>query len=526
MNRFLFSYLLLSLLTFKLVAQVQFSNSSFQLVNTSSDEQSPILTPDGKTLYYTVQNHPLNTDGKRDPGDIWYSTWADSIWSAPVHAGALINNRGYNAVGGFSPDGLQMFFLCHYDASGVARTQGISVSKKTSGGWSRPENIFIPYFQNKSSIQSGHLSPDNSVFIYSAETYGSYGVDDLYVTIRGSDGKWSDPKNLGTIINTQFQELSPSLSSDTKTLYFSSNGRKGSGSFDVYSSERLDDSYTNWTIPVNLGSGVNSDGRELYYKTFENIGITLFTSTKNSDGYGDIKFIGSEKSAPDSTFIAQPDIPETISIVEEEPEQEVDNKFFRIYGKITNARSGEIISARVSFVSQDTVINIEAGNSGFRVAIPPNVKYHVDLEASGFISALEKIDLESITLQELEMNFSLQPIVIGTTVNLKNVLFIQSQPELLPESYPELDLVVAFMKANPHVEIELAGHTDNRGSFRALMELSQKRVNTVKSYMVSKGIDKKRISGKGYGGSKPIAGNDTEEQRMLNRRVEFVIKKL
>lgn len=103
---------------------------------------------------------------------------------------------------------------------------------------------------------------------------------------------------------------------------------------------------------------------------------------------------------------------------------------------------------------------------------------------------------------------------------------MQSKPELLPQSYPELDLVVQFLKENPHLEIELSGHTDSRGSFRQLMELSQQRVNKVKNYLVSKGISSKRIVGKGYGGSKPIASNDSEETRMLNRRVEFVIKKL
>jgi outer membrane protein OmpA-like peptidoglycan-associated protein len=124
------------------------------------------------------------------------------------------------------------------------------------------------------------------------------------------------------------------------------------------------------------------------------------------------------------------------------------------------------------------------------------------------------------------MNFKLQPIEVGTTVRLKNVLFMQSKPELLPDSYPEHNEVVEFMKTNPYVEIELAGHTDNRGSFRQLMSLSQQRVNKVKGYLVSKGISANRIAGKGYGGSKPIASNETEESRILNRRVEFIIKKL
>jgi outer membrane protein OmpA-like peptidoglycan-associated protein len=128
-------------------------------------------------------------------------------------------------------------------------------------------------------------------------------------------------------------------------------------------------------------------------------------------------------------------------------------------------------------------------------------------------------------MNDLEMNFQLQPIEVGTTVNLRSVLFEQSKTSLLPESFAELDLIVSFLKDNPSVQIELSGHTDNRGVPFQNVKLSQGRVDTVKEYLISKGIDKKRISGKGYGGNKPIASNTTEETRRLNRRVEFTIKK-
>jgi len=124
------------------------------------------------------------------------------------------------------------------------------------------------------------------------------------------------------------------------------------------------------------------------------------------------------------------------------------------------------------------------------------------------------------------MNFKLQPVEIGTTVNLKDVLFEQGKTNLLAQSYPELNLVISFLKTNPKVRIELAGHTDNRGIPGQNVKLSQARVDKVKAYLVSMGIESKRISGKGYGGAKPIASNDTEETRLFNRRVEFIIKKL
>jgi OmpA-OmpF porin, OOP family len=521
MKNFLIAFFTLGLGGFTSFQQTEPDMTVHRLLISPYDEQNPMITPDGKTLFFTISNHPQNTGGVRDPGDIWFSTWTGSQWSAPVHGGPLLNDRGYNGVAGFAANGQHMYLFGHYDASGVARTQGIAKSARTTEGWARPENILIPYFQNKSSFHSGYVTPDGNIFIYSAETYGSHGVDDLYVTLRDEKGKWSEPKNLGPVINTQFQELAPSLSADGKTLYFSSNGRKGFGSFDIYSSQRLDETFTRWTEPVNLGPEVNSEGRELFYRSFEQQDLSVFTSTKNSDGYGDIKFVH-RKSEAELPVVMQETTPSL-----QQPEIVVpDNQSIRISGRVLNARNSAPIRSKISFSAPDNNHVTESSPEGFAIIVPKQSMYTIEIKADGYISSLDKIDLRSFEMQELEMQFSLQPIEVGATVNLKNVLFMQSQPELLPESYPELDVVVAFMKANPNVSIELAGHTDNRGSFRQLMELSQKRVNRVKDYMVSKGIDRKRITGKGYGGSKPVASNDTEEGRVLNRRVEFVIRKL
>ncbi|HTJ48955.1 MAG TPA: OmpA family protein, partial [Cyclobacteriaceae bacterium] len=166
-----------------------------------------------------------------------------------------------------------------------------------------------------------------------------------------------------------------------------------------------------------------------------------------------------------------------------------------------------------------------SSTNGFSLQIPATDIYMVKIEANGYISALEMLDIKEYEMKDLEMNFKLQPVEVGTTVNLKNVLFERGSSVLLPESYPELDLVVSFLTTNPSVKIELHGHTDSRGVHADNVKLSQDRVNQVKVYLVSKGVDSKRITGKGFGGIKPIASNDTEETRKLNRRVEFVIKK-
>jgi outer membrane protein OmpA-like peptidoglycan-associated protein len=417
-----------------------------------------------------------------------------------------------------------MFLLSHYGNGGnTARTQGISVSRATGNGWSKPENITIPYFQNKSTVLSGYIAPDQSAFVFSAETYGTKGVEDIYVCTKTSSGGWSEPRNLGSIINTRFQELSPSLSDDGKTLYFSTNGGKGQGSFDVYASSRLDESWSNWSAPENLMTVVNSEGRELYYRNYEKLGYALYTSTKNSDGYGDVKIYVLGEPVIKDSIPNPPDTVTKIVVVKREPEAD---KRVKVYGKVSNAKTGESITATISFVAPSlTESSGASAETGYSVLIPSTEEYTVRIEATGYISTLEKLDIQTYEMRELEMNFKLQPVEVGATVNLRDVLFEQGKTTLLPQSYPELDLVIAFLKSNPKVKIELSGHTDNRGIPGQNLKLSQARVEKVKSYLVSKGIDKKRITGKGYGGARPIASNDSEETRLLNRRVEFTILK-
>jgi outer membrane protein OmpA-like peptidoglycan-associated protein len=512
-----------------------FDNPAFVNANTVYDELNPVISPDGKLLYVTVANHPQNIGGKKDPGDIWISGLGPgNVWAEPVHGGALINDRGYNSIAGFSSDGSEMFLLNHFDSQGgTPRTQGISVTQRSGDLWARPTNISIPYFQNKGNLLSGFITPDKRYFVFSAETYGSRGVEDLYITERNVSGKWSEPKNLGGKINTQFQELSPTLSADGNTLYFSSNGRKGSGSFDVYSATRLDESWTNWSEPVNLGPGVNTEGRDLFYRSYANRGFSLYTSTKNSDGYGDVRI----QTLTMPVEEVQPQKEEVIAEIEDTisthfavvPPSEGTEHEVKVHGKVINAKTGEPIDATISFEPlASTNVSAETATStstGYSVTLGTDAVFKVKIESNGYISTIENLDVKTYEMKDLEMNFNLQPIEVGATVNLRDVLFEQSKTVLLPQSYSQLDLVVSFLKTNSKVSIELAGHTDNVGNPLKNTKLSQERVNAVKTYLVSKGIDSDRVTGKGYGGSKPIASNNAEDTRKLNRRVEFTIRK-
>ncbi|HRI80083.1 MAG TPA: hypothetical protein PLR06_11160, partial [Cyclobacteriaceae bacterium] len=438
----LFIFLLVSNLT---VSGQFISQKSFSHVNSAYDEQSPVISPDFKTMYWTVANHPDNIGGKRDPGDIWYSIWTGEEWSNPLHCGKEINHEGYNAVAGFTHDGDRMILVGHYNNErSVSVSQGIAVSMKTSIGWAPPENITIPYFLNRSQQTYAYLSTTQEVLVFSADSYSTVGAEDLYVSIL-KDGKWSEPKNLGRKINTTFQELSPSISEDGKYIYFASNGRRGYGSFDIYYSQRLDDTWTNWSDPVNMGANVNSEFRELFYRTYPDQKFVLYTSIKDSDGYGDIKFYRPPADLKDSLIAQLPDtIVKMIEIKRDKPIAG-EEKIFRVFGKVTDLKTGKPIRASVVFHSDSLFSTVAAADGKFAVKFPSVNEYTITIEASGYVSNFEKLDVRTYEMKSLEMNFKLQPIEIGATVNLKNVLFQQSTYNLLPESHDELDLVVSFL---------------------------------------------------------------------------------
>ena len=506
------------------------SPTSFGLGNGVYDEQNPIISPDGKVLYITLANHPQNIGGKKDLGDIWFSLLIGSEWTNPIHAGNVLNDTGYNGVAGFSADGNTMFLLSHYDGTNAkANTQGIAYSRKISSGWSSPENILIPYFLNRSPVLCGYVSSDGSIFVFSADSYNTKGAEDIYVSFHKGAGQWTEPINLGSSINTELQELSPSLSADQTILYFSSNGRAGYGSYDVYYSQRLDDTWTNWSMPVSQGANVNSEGRELYYRPYPQQSFALFTSTLNSDGYGDVRMAKVKKEIQDSLILkVLKNAPDTVvKLVEIKRDKPLtkDEKVVRVFGKVVNIKTNAPVPARLSFESDTLNISNTDVNGSYSILIPSVNEYIIKVEAPDFVGSLERLDIRTFEMKQLEMNFKLQQIEIGATVNLKNVLFQQSTAILLAESSDELNMVADFMKTNPKVEIELAGHTDNRGLHAHNVKLSRERVEKIREYLISKGIESRRISGQGYGGIKPIAENDAEETRKLNRRVEFTIVK-
>ena len=518
-----------------------------QNINSKYNELDPVLSPDGTKLYFTRTKHPENIGGRKDLGDIWVADLLAADGGVASNLGAPINTDEMNAVIGFSNDGNIMYLQTH----NKRKEGGISFSRKTSSGWSEPQQMPVKYFHNKSDLQSMCISSDGKTIIMSIESYSTQGAEDLYVSHLQDNGTWSEPKNLGPTVNTRFQETTPRLADDKVTLFFSSNGHGGFGGRDIFVTQRLDDSWRNWSKPENLGGKVNTKGVELSYFIPATGDYAYLVSTQNSDGYGDLKRIpirpddrpnaSLESLGYQETAMPKPD---TVLIISEQPvttiedqnetiqmiNEIVKNPAITIDGSVVNASTKNPIFARIDITSTEgnELVNSVATNvstGDFSLNIPSDSLFNLTVKADGYMSYENTIYVPAGEDPELNTAFELIPLEVGVTIQLPNVLFERSTTNLLSESFEELDQVVKLLQENPQMEIALSGHTDNQGSARLNLELSQDRVETVILYLVGKGVPRNRLSGKGYGGTKPIASNRSEQTRKLNRRVEFTIVK-
>lgn len=472
-------------------------------INTPYDEVSPKISSDGKTLYFGRKHSPENVGGVKDREDIWVSRTIDGLsWSKSINLGQPVNTPTTNNLVSVSTDNNS--FLFHID-------DGFAFRHRTANGWSELENLGI-HFNNESDFLEGTLSPDGKAILFvaklKANAFYRAGVKerDIYVCEKRPNGTWSAPIHTGRVLNSAGDEYSPFLSADNKTLYFASNGRPGYGDVDIFMSRRLSEGWGQWSEPVNLGLGINTVGFDAYY--------TLPAS-------GDYGYMVSNIKSEGLTDIIRFKLPETVK-----PDPVV-----LVQGKVLNAKTQKPLEAVIRFDDLKTGREVGEARSDpatgdYQIVLSAGKKYGYHAAAPGYLSVNENLELVNLReYGELRKDLLLVPIQIGESIQLKNVFFVQSKAVLMPESYPELDRLVRIMKDNRTIEIQLEGHTDGRGDPQANLALSEERVEAVKRYLISKGISEKRIVGKGYGGAKPMVSNDTEENRQLNRRVEFKITK-
>ncbi|MDQ3393711.1 MAG: OmpA family protein, partial [Bacteroidota bacterium] len=237
-------------------------------VNSPYSELRPLISPDGNTLFFSRRNHPENMGGVKDMEDIWYSEkdLETGEWKDAKNMGAHLNNKGPNFISSITPDGNSILLLLGNEYLNKGKMKaGVSVSRRTEEGWSKPEALNIKNNYNISDQVNFFMSNNKKVLLMSVQRDDSYGERDIYVSFLESGTQWSEPKNLGPLVNTAHSEIAPFLASDDKTLYFSTKGFSGFGGFDIYVTRRLDDTWQNWSEPENMGPNINTENDDQYF---------------------------------------------------------------------------------------------------------------------------------------------------------------------------------------------------------------------------------------------------------------------
>lgn len=471
-------------------------------VNSDYNESGPRISPDGAMLYYFRVDHPEDMKGSND---IWLSKLTnDSLWSMAERLPEPLNNYSDNAVHSISEDGKKLLVHDIYLSNKTSKS-GLSITtQKPDGTWAFPEPLKIKKYKNKNNICSFYLSDDWETLILAIETDDTQGKQDLYVSFHNKEkDSWSTPLNIGKTINTSGAEATPYLGTDQKTLYFSTDGISGGlGGFDIYKSTRLDDSWTNWSTPENLGAPYNTADDEFYFSTPSHANGWVYLAHSHHHGHSDITRIKK---------VTEP-IPDPINT---------------LHGYVYDNISKKTLKATIKFIEIETT-NKELAqadtNKEYLIALNGYKTYTYSIEVEGYETLTGKIDpLKILKASDTKRDFYLTPIPQVEPIVIKGLEFNTAKWDILPKYIPELEKALGYLNANPKLRFSVVGHTDNIDTDEYNKTLSENRAKAVKEYFVKRGINPERLESAGYGESKPVDTNDTESGRQKNRRVELVI---
>ncbi|MBE8722392.1 OmpA family protein [Sphingobacterium pedocola] len=462
-------------------------------INTSDDEYFPKLTADNKTIVFTRK---VNNQENFFESELRANNWSEAKkLTGKINSDAF--NEGAHCI---SPDGKYLFFTGCNRPNGMGSCD-IYVSKKENGEWGTPHNLGAP-INTKGWESQPAISADGKTLYFVSNRAGGIGGYDIWKSTLNESGKWGNAENLGNEINTPFDESAPYIHADNKTLYFASNGWPGFGRLDVFLSQT--DSLGNWSHPENLGRPINNH----YNQT------AIHVSMNGKLGY--LAAQDSSRQLDIYTFqLSQLIMPDPVAYIQ---------------GQVLDAENNQPLSAKISVTNTDSqqVVYEDVADyvdGKFIATLPIGFNYAVHVQHQGYLfdSKQYALDDPKFTNEKFEVNILLQPIKIGGTITLNNIYFDVNKYELLPTSKSDLTLLLAFLKLNPGIMMEVSGHTDNTGKKELNQKLSENRAVAVGNYLFANGIAKSSIRTVGLGDQKPIATNETSEGKQLNRRTEIKI---
>ena len=508
-------------------------------VNSPTRECSPIISPDGNTLYFVREGYvgpevrqmlekmPDSKDEKavleymqkmaaavrqNDAPRSQQSSWsserqADGSWGMANLLPAPLNNALGSFLMGVLPDNNTLFLSLVRDPSFSGFFDGrdlVGLSQRTAKGWSDISYLRFKAFRNTSGRIHFALAPNNRVLFSAILNEDSLGALDIYVSFLQPDGTWSQPKNLGPGVNSSYRELGLFVAPDDTTVYFSSDRPGGYGGTDIYMIRRLDDSWLKWTEPKNLGPEINSSENQDHL-TVDATGRYAFMIEGPAFREDIFEFALPEELRPRPVALVRGFVGD--------PEK--------------NPLAAGIAYERLRDGAAAGAANSDPRTGRYQIALPLGEEYGFRAGAEGYYPVSENIDLRAAKEgQVFERDLTLIPIKVKTPIRLNNIFFDSDKSELLPASKRELERLVLLLNQYPAMTIEIRGHTDAQNTADYNLRLSEARAHAVVEYLIKAGIAAARLTWKGYGLTLPVASNETKEGRQLNRRVEFMIVKM
>lgn len=486
-------------------------------VNSEVADYGVLMSPDGKHMSFTSRRSN-STGGKINRAtneyfeDIYGSTLTGTGWTAPVPLEAPVNTEINDASVGLYNDGKTM--IIYRDDKGVG---DLFESTREGETWSQPRALGEA-INSPANETSAWPSADGKQLFFVSDREGGLGGQDIWISRWDATANtWGEAENPGPVVNTIEDEDGVFLSTDGQTLYFSSRGHTSMGGYDVFKSTLVDG---RWSKPANLGWPVNSPDDDLFFVLTSNGNTGHFSSVRpNGLGEDDLYRVD---------FLPEAKPEETAAMMGSgKPENSNSANTVTLRGKVMDLKMLAGMEATIELLDLNDgrvvlTFTSDAKTGEYMAVVPGGRSYAMHVQANGYLLHSENISVEMETQAlDLSVNIDLQPMESGTHEVMRNIFFERDQAALNPASLGELGQLLALLRDNPTVRLEISGHTDSDGSEDHNAELSTKRANAVVDHLVNNGIPAERLVAKGYGAEQPLAPNDTDEHKAKNRRTEM-----
>ncbi|MDF2456025.1 MAG: peptidoglycan-associated lipoprotein [Cytophagaceae bacterium] len=498
-------------------------------VNSEFKDYGPILNTDRTKIYFTSRRKG-STGGNKDNDneffeDIYRSDKVGSAWSTAVNLGYPVNSDLHESCIGISSDEQELFLYIDNDKY---KGDIFYCKKDNKGNWGMPKSLSkqintADFIENSMSI-----TPDGKTLFFSSNKPGGFGGQDIYVSKKDAKGEWGIPVNLGSYLNTEYDDESPFLDTDGKTLYFSSKGHRGMGGFDIYKS-RYDSTTQIWSKPENLLYPINSTEDDTYFILSDDGVYGYFSSNKNI-GLGDAdiyRFRMPDKNIKTPPVFKADSV--TFTLIDKDS---LKKNEYNIKINITDKETGQLLEAEVQVIDvedDDKSLDQSISTQGLydkKLTFAKKTKLVVSIKKDGYIfqDISIKIDPESQQNRTVTRTITMEKPVVGSKYVLRNLYYDFDKADLRKESHTELNNLLKLLQGSPNMKIEIGSHTDDMGSKDYNYSLSQRRAQSVVNWLIEKGINASRLIPKGYGEDEPLVSNDDEKEgRELNRRTEVKI---